>query len=175
MIMNNRYVELTTIGGNTNNEPLFLVTVGTLNRNDCYINVHNSSRWQNATTILRLSFKGNEAYQYKSGTDQKFWKPSKVPFKKIIDWLKKPNKCYPSLTNWHECIRRWNIECGYNATTDEFLDGTADKFYKGKRQYVMSTTLMPKWNKNLIIHNIYLSLSGDRLETMPDYRLLRRK
>ena len=116
--------------------------------NSAYIKVYNSTNVYNRDTkLIRLSFYGNEYYRHRGRN--KFWAPSQVPYKILINWLKDKSNNEPELTNWQYALLMWNRECNLPIPVNQFISGEADLKYKEITRYVPSTTPIPNWNKNI--------------------------
>ena len=100
--------------------------------------------------VIRLSFRSNTAYDLELGNP--LWKPSKVQFDLINQWLgKQDNESEP--TTWHYLIHQWNCENVGLMDFHEFMSGAEDEFYKelyGER-YLSASTPMPDYNSDIQI------------------------
>jgi hypothetical protein len=125
-----------------------------------YIKVYDGIDLASSKHVIRLSFDRNEAYIYDG---KPLWKPSKVSFKTIHEWMDKPSDKYEQLTNWQAAIRSWNLELAFEMNTDEFLAfGTKDESslddevlgYLNNKQFVRPDTPKPQWDKNISVRNL---------------------
>ena len=111
-----------------------------------YFKFYNSTNYENATKIIRITFNQVDYVVHKNSGGADLWKLNHKNKKLLMKLLKRPSKTRKDLDNWTLLKYHWNDESLPDEfDLDDYVTGLYDDKYADNPDYVPSTLAMQNY------------------------------